>query len=268
VEPIKCSNHKFGQKLPLTDLRIKVEVQRALVPRRVAKLQKEFDPCQVGELLVHAEGDGTYSVIDGNHRREVMISLGIAKWECEAFWGLSEEDQGKLFLGRNDRAGIASADKHRVLKTTGNEGVEIVFNAARSAGLVFIGNPGETLTYTDLGAAEAIMTEASRGGLSPTAHLAEMFQLYTAAFGKVELCDSYVLRGIHKVVLRSDTLDRAELVQVLASRPLQVILADMKSYMQDEHENGNRINRVSAAHDVLAGMLSLAGPRRRRRGVS
>lgn len=81
------------------DLVVDYTYQRALEPRKVARIVNEFDPDAFGTLVVSLRKDGTKAVIDGSHRKAAVIEMygTTEKVPANLHEGLSLEDEARIF---------------------------------------------------------------------------------------------------------------------------------------------------------------------------
>jgi hypothetical protein len=268
MREISYTDHQYGVKLPLDQLREDLDVQRAKIPGRITKLQKNWQDALCGELLVfgpyHDESGTYYLVGDGGHRRAVKTALGHVNAECEVFSGVSKEDQALVFLGRNDRAGIASADRNRNLATFNDDDTLNISRAALSAGFVFIASSRAEITFNDRAAGLVIMMDASRKGLDGPAHLAKCFELYATLFGTEDMVNAGVLKAFSKLVSKVEELDNAWLVTKLAGLPVQVVAANGETYRDKLRGDGIAISQVRATSRYLATIYDQGRPVKQR----
>src|SRR5256885_16921269 len=70
----------------------------------IADRVKAFDPDLLGVPDVSQRDDGTYIVLDGQHRREILMQIGWGdkKVQCRVYHGLTIDQEARIFLGRND----------------------------------------------------------------------------------------------------------------------------------------------------------------------
>lgn len=251
MREIKYNKHDYGQVLPLGQLRIQLDVQRTTIPGRVKKLRENWQEPLEGELLVfgpYYEGTGKnrqtfYLVGDGGHRMSAKLDLGHTEATCEVFGGVSKEDQALVFLGRNDRAGIASADKNRNLATLQDEDTLSISRAATAHGFVFIANSPADVTFADRAAGVAVIGDGARHGDGPT-HLAHVFEVYAALFGTVERVDGGVFRALSKVLAKLPDLDLKRFVTKFAGMPVQVVSSNAAYYRERQLSEGRSIGRT------------------------
>lgn len=101
--------------LPFGSLRCNSRVQRATIPARVKKLEREWNLNKVGAITVSVHDRAAW-IIDGQHRWLAAMErgLGDTKAFCHVYRGLSEKDEAELFLALNDSRTVSSLDKYLV----------------------------------------------------------------------------------------------------------------------------------------------------------
>lgn len=87
---------KFEQVL-IEKLLVDLEYQRNLNYGRAKKIAKEFNPVGVGAILVHKRSDGSYVILDGQHRTAAMKILGFTKIDCDVYEGMTPQEEALAF---------------------------------------------------------------------------------------------------------------------------------------------------------------------------
>jgi len=105
------------QWVPLAQVKVNPAAQRDLNQARVDKLVTEFDPEQFGFPTMNHREDH-YWVIDGQHRIAALKEW-LGDWEaqqvqCEVYEGMTEEEEGEVFLKRNDTLSVQAFAKFRI----------------------------------------------------------------------------------------------------------------------------------------------------------
>lgn len=99
--------------ISLEDIGIDKRYQREPTVSRSKQISKSFDKQAAGRLVVNMREDGTLWLIDGQHRRLAMMMAGIKEWSCDVLYGLTIEEEAKLFAVRNSNTSVASMlEKH------------------------------------------------------------------------------------------------------------------------------------------------------------
>lgn len=91
-------------------------VQRALDAVRVDRIVGDFDVNALGTLVVSQRADGTFHVIDGQHRLAVIIALGHEDWNlrCEVHTGLTRQEEARMFRLLNNARPVSVIEKFLV----------------------------------------------------------------------------------------------------------------------------------------------------------
>ena len=92
-------------KVRLDTLKVDHRYQGPLQKKRVEKLLKEWDD-ELGytDIYVSLRSNGTYWIIDGQHRMATMIAAGMGEYEIEVnlFEGLSLQEEARLHKRLNE----------------------------------------------------------------------------------------------------------------------------------------------------------------------
>ncbi len=88
-------------------------VQRALDTTRAARIAADFDRSALGTFVVSHRADGSYHIIDGQHRHAVVILLDGDKWElnCEVHENLTRAEEARMFRLLNNSRPVGVLDK-------------------------------------------------------------------------------------------------------------------------------------------------------------
>ncbi|MHB1155021.1 MAG: DUF6551 family protein [Eubacteriales bacterium] len=110
------------KRICLSDITI-YDYQRDLNNSRTQRIADNFDANKVGVLTLSRRSDGTYAVMDGQHRLCAMRKLGITEVNCVVINDLTYEQEAKFFREQakntqipnalaDYRAGLAEANIH------------------------------------------------------------------------------------------------------------------------------------------------------------
>lgn len=101
--------------IPIAKMKVSTFGQRELNQARVDKLAAHFDLEQMGNPTVNLR-DGTYWIIDGQHRVEALRQLHFDDYDlqCWVYEGLSEEEEAAQFLKLNDTLIVDAYAKFKV----------------------------------------------------------------------------------------------------------------------------------------------------------
>jgi hypothetical protein len=94
-------------------MKVDPRAQRLLRITWVKRHTSVFDPNQIGVLCVSKREDGSFWLIDGQHRAELLRAVGWGDQAayCEIFSGLTVREEAALFLARNDKISVRTFDK-------------------------------------------------------------------------------------------------------------------------------------------------------------
>ena len=103
-------------KLSIKDIGIDSSYQRSLDEARVDAMAKNFDEARIGVPVLSLRSDGSYVVLDAQHRLEAMRRAGLTDYKmlCEVHNGLTRADEAALYLKLNNgRKAVRVYDKYR-----------------------------------------------------------------------------------------------------------------------------------------------------------
>lgn len=109
---------KFGEheatieKIKLCDMTVYPEAQRRFRPTWASKLAGQFDPNLVGIITLNQRVDGSYAVVNGQHRRAAgqMTGYDETAFTCHVYHHLNTAEEAALFLALNNTRNIPSID--------------------------------------------------------------------------------------------------------------------------------------------------------------
>ena len=78
------------------------QYQRILNMKNVAGIVKNFDPAKLGVLVVSHRADGTYAVLDGQHRLAALRRLGYDAANCIVLEGMTIQQEADYFRRQNE----------------------------------------------------------------------------------------------------------------------------------------------------------------------
>lgn len=89
-------------------------VQRGLNVARAEAMAKDFKEEGLGVLAVSHRADGSYHIVDGQHRWEACKRAGKKFVQCKVYSGLSKQDEAALFRVLNQTKIVNALDRFRV----------------------------------------------------------------------------------------------------------------------------------------------------------
>lgn len=195
--------------IPLSQVKVNPLAQREMNQARVDHLAASFDLEQIGTPTV-SHRDGTYWIVDGQHRMEALRSLGFTdeKVQCWAYEGLTSEQEAELFLKLNDTLAVAALPKFRSAVHAGRPVESDIDRIVRSVGLVVSKDkiPGAVGAVGTLGRVYARGPEV----------LARSLRIVRDAYGDGGL-EALVIDGIGHLCARyNGDLNEAEAIEKLS----------------------------------------------------
>lgn len=143
--------------IALADITID-DYQRELNNPRTQRIAENFDVNKVGVLTLSRHGDGTYSIMDGQHRLCAMRKLGITHANCVVVDNMTYEQEAKFFReqAKNTQIPNALADYRAGLAEKNAHYLHIQCILDRNG--YKVGNKIEPNTITAVNALTRIMT--------------------------------------------------------------------------------------------------------------
>lgn len=99
--------------IPAREIHVDYDYQRLVRSRRVSRLVAQFDPKLLGTLEVSERADGSYWVIDGQHRLEACKAIDPdLEVPCVVYRGLTREEEAEVFWKTQDgRSNVSPAER-------------------------------------------------------------------------------------------------------------------------------------------------------------
>ena len=134
----KVSHSSIFGMVSVQELNVDPEAQRKLSMTWVKARIPVFDVDALGYIVVNKRSGGKTYVVDGQHRVELMRSVGWGdqKIHAEIFEGLSQAQEAELFNERNDRKAVRRFDKFRIAVTAGDPTASAINKIVREHGMV------------------------------------------------------------------------------------------------------------------------------------
>jgi len=209
--------------LPISALNGDPAYQRPLNEKRAQDIADNFDPHAFGFFTVSKREDGTFWLIDGQHRKAALLLMGwkeSQQAECKVFTGLSRQEEAALFFEINDYLNLGYLDRFRARVESGQQCAVAIDHIIRNAGYTVskLTGPGN---LSAVQACEFVYT--GRGtrtsGRDHAGVLKATLEVIRAAWGlNPDGVRGPIIQGIGRVILRDgDAIDRANLSSKLAS---------------------------------------------------
>lgn len=160
---------KYGiptsEKIEIGKMNVDGRYQRALESPRAERMGAALDPARLQVFILSLRPDGSFIVIDGQHRYEACKHRGFnGPVDCHVFRGLSLQQEAALFDDLNrDRKAVGAWDQFKARLVAENSVELAIVKIARSKGL----RPGGTVGKNVITAVRALYSVHSRGNLGP-----------------------------------------------------------------------------------------------------
>lgn len=194
--------------IAIAEMKVSPQAQRKFRKAHAEELASDFDFELMG-IPVVSRRDGTYWVLDGQHRVAALkiVGLGNELLQCEVYEGLSEADEATLFLGRNFRKNITPFDNFRIALVAGREPEVTVNRVVLDAGLRLSEGGGSRDTLQAVG---ALLTAHEAAGPENLGHALRL--LRDAFDGEPKAFAAPLIKAMTLVVLRYGTTLKDERV--------------------------------------------------------
>lgn len=196
--------------VPLDKIKVNALAQRELNQARVDHLAANLDLEQIGNPTV-SHRDGSYWVIDGQHRIEALRQFGFTAEpiQCWTYDGLTSEEEAEAFLKQNDTLAVHALPKFKTAVHAGRDIETDIDRVVRSVGCVVTADkvPG------GVGAVGTLRRVYARGG---PGGLARSLRIIRDAYGDTGL-EGAVIDGIGHLTARyNGELNEDEAIKKLA----------------------------------------------------
>lgn len=174
--------------IAVEDMIIDPKCQRPLTPSGISRIDKDFDPDELGFGIVSRRTDNSNVLLDGQHRREVLLRRLATErpntprgFVCQVYRGLTPEQEAQKFLARNNTTQPTWLAKFMARITAGDEVAQYLAATAAKWGWVVDGTTGKGKVAA-LATLERIYWESKKIGADP--NLVDVaLQVITDAWG-------------------------------------------------------------------------------------
>jgi hypothetical protein len=145
--------------LPLSAIRHDAGYQRLLNAQRVDEIARDWNPKLALELIVSERPDGTFYLLDGQHRVEAMRRRGIGSWRCLIYVGLTPDQEADLFVElQQKRRSLSAIDLYRAGLKGNDEIAKAIDEIVRRHGFHVARGGGSTGAITSVDAMRGVIT--------------------------------------------------------------------------------------------------------------
>ena len=108
--------------------------QRDLDPIHMNNIHNNFNPVRVGTLAVNKRPDGTFFIMDGQHRLQVLRWRNVSSVWCKVYEILPEEESGLITLLNRGQKRFNVRDRFRADLAAGKDKVWGLYHAVAAHG--------------------------------------------------------------------------------------------------------------------------------------
>lgn len=224
------------EQIPASKIGVDQSYQRPLNRAHVMKIAREFDPDKVGAVVVSYRDDGSYWVIDGQHRVAAMHSIGFDDpIQCLVYEGLTLDREAKMFSAQADSRRMHPVHLYLAKITGGDPKYIAIDEVVQESGFeVSVNKKGNTIIQ----APGALVRAFDRGGAD---HLRVTLAVLSEAWaGRDKMPPAYMITGISAIILRYglnniDTGHLGDALRRTATRELATIASGLNLDMQQHH---------------------------------
>lgn len=212
--------------LVASEIGVDMQYQRPLNMGHVRKIVREFNLKAFGVLLVSERANGTYWIIDGQHRLAAVKALGRGdmRLPCHVYRNLSVAEEAEIFHMQTQRKGIQPVDRFRAQLFSGDADAISINRIIQKHGL-------QVQQVTQRGALAAIATAENIYKRRGAQRLDDILGIVVAAWGdREEGIPGAAYAGLDAFLLRyADVYDQKRLIRVMRSNDLDRLSADAKA---------------------------------------
>jgi len=239
------------QRIKAQELNVDPMVQRGLNTVKMNKIRDTWDDTLVGVLVVSQRGDGTYYVIEGQHRLAAAMDHpelgGAYEFLCEVYTGLTLAQEAQMFRGINTLRSLPSAyDRYRVSLVAGDESAILIDDVLKELDL----KAGASATNDTVGCVQALTRVVEKFG-KETLH--NSLSVLIAAFGRAaDTYDADLLQGVAHLIGTNERVDFKRLTSKLAGRGrTKFSPGDWKRQVASIGKMGGSTSRSSVIRRIL-----------------
>lgn len=205
------------QWIAVNKLTLDPRVNRALDERHSAGIRTKFHRPSLGILTVSARPDGTYVVIDGQHRYRALVDLGMvnSQVECKVLVGLTLAEEARLFVQLNAVRRPQALDIFLKSVTAGDPDAVAIDGILKDHGLTVSWAHADG-NIAAVQAVQSLYNNDRSGKL-----LSQVLHIVTSSWGRtIDAVNGHLLNGIGQLLMRyGDQVDVDGLISNLAKFP-------------------------------------------------
>lgn len=227
-------NHSIGERprlewLSVSSIRVDDTYQRPLKEKRVLQILRDFTWAQFGALMLVDQGDGTFTVYDGQHRLEAARRHPDIDEVPVAIVVLDQAyEEAQSFLGVNiNRSSISTVEKYWAGLEAGDETMMRICSVLEEAGCEVVppgtksGAPNRTSAVT---AIERAIN--AYGDLAVTKACMTLLASWPKDVGAL---NGVTIQALARLYRNNKDLDVERLVLKLRSKDRKILIADAEA---------------------------------------
>jgi hypothetical protein len=240
-------------RVSIDKLTVDGKYQRPVAEKRVAKIIDEFDAKLLGTLELSARPNGTYAVIDGQHRYEALKKLGRKQVPALVHKGLSVKDEADLFARTNmGRKALSPIQRFRAQVFAGDPQSVAISKIVTTAGFRIDYNE----TSTELGVIRSVVVLEQAYKRHGAEHLTQLLTtIRDLWFGERAATDATLIRGMSKFLSIYGGNFTSEHAERLARTPALAIVRRA----QEKSLTGTRDSVTNLIADDMRKLAGLRG---------
>jgi hypothetical protein len=216
--------------IEMEKIRVDASYQRPLKERRVAQILREFTWAQFGTLMLVDQGDGSFTVYDGQHRLEAakrhpgidVVPAAIVKLD-QAF------EEAQSFLGVNlNRSAISTVEKYYAGLEAGDETMMRICSVLEEAGCEVV--PAGTKSPAPNRTSSISAIERAINAYGDKAVTQACLTLVAAWSKDVGALNGSLIQALARLYRNNKhMIDEARLVTKLRSKDRKILTADAEA---------------------------------------
>lgn len=246
------------RRMPIDELDVDASYQRDLNQRHVAKIVAEFDRSLLGVLEV-SQRNGRCAVVDGQHRLAALAELGKTEAPCLVHEGLTAEEEASLFVRYQDgRKPLLPVARFKALLRSGNENAIAIQRVVEANGYQVGTGTDSATKWRNIGGVRALEAVYGRGGEELLDGALKLLSVY---HDEPQGNSAHLIGGFAVAIERySGHKNWDRIVPALEGITPRSILRKAASMS----ETGTTGRRDTAIAQVVAGLIGIRGPYKRR----
>lgn len=209
--------------VPISEMRFDPRVNRKLRQSRVDSIAANFDPEKVGIIHLSHRGDGSYIVIEGQHRVRALVQLGWTdqRMESKVYEGLTVAEEAERMLALNDKLTVSRIDEFLIAVVASDPEAVAINNIVRDAGLVIDGQSRDGVINCVAALEKVYRGESQSADAAHPKVLGQVLDVVTSAWGRTKAAgQGDIIQGVGLVLHRyGDQVELDRLITKLAPVP-------------------------------------------------